>query len=324
MSPVRRTKVLRAYELRCQGLTIRQIAAEMDCAPSTVLKYLRDFDAYRAEIIESLAAEQLVRSLQQLDSADQERHDRQIAATREFRLLLESLDRTADRRQRRERRIHENHVQDLEREHQQIYEIVETMLKYGYWDPEEDMSDFFEPVFGPRHNPDAPKPNLPSAPQADAPPIPLSPPAARVEMSRSDRGGRPPSPSRPPNNPQPTAHNHDANANNNEQNQHKREQNRTKPNRIPANPQQNKANRPNPSRIPLSHAQNAHPTPTSASDPHTPTTDTAIPPATAPCVDRQILPDPIPSPSGRGLEPAPAKAGGEPLSLEPVPAQAGS
>ena len=201
MSPVRRTKVLRAYELRCQGLTIRQIAAEMDCAPSTVLKYLRDFDAYRAEIIESLAAEQLVRSLQQLDSADGERHDRQIAATREFRLLLESLDRTADRRQRRERRIHENHVQDLEREHQQIYEIVETMLKYGYWDPEEDMSDFFEPVFGPRHNPDAPKPNLPSAPQADAPPIPLSPPAARGEMSRSDRGGPAPIPFPPPEQP---------------------------------------------------------------------------------------------------------------------------
>ena len=194
MSPVRRTKVLRAYELRCQGLTIRQIAAEMNCAPSTVLKYLRDFDAHRAEIIESLAAEQLVRSLQQLDSADGERHDRQIAATREFRLLLESLDRTADRRQRRERRVRENEVHDLEREHQQIYEIVETMLKYGYWDPEEDMSDFFEPVFGPRHNPDAPKPNLPSAPQANPQPIPLpspeQPPANRAQARRERKQQR--------------------------------------------------------------------------------------------------------------------------------------
>ena len=186
MSPVRRTKVLRAYELRCQGLTIRQIAAEMNCAPSTVLKYLRDFDAHRAEIIESLAAEQLVRSLQQLDSADGERHDRQIAATREFRLLLESLDRTADRRQRRERRIHENHVQDLEREHQQIYEIVETMLKYGYWDPEEDMSDFFEPVFGPRHNPDAPQAN----PQPIPLPAPEQPPAERAQSRRERKQRR--------------------------------------------------------------------------------------------------------------------------------------
>ena len=190
MSPVRRTKVLRAYELRCQGLTIRQIAAEMDCAPSTVLKYLRDFDAHRSEIIESLAAEQLVRSLQQLDSADGERHDRQIAATREFRLLLESLDRTADRRQRRERRVRENEVHDLEREHQQIYEIVETMLKYGYWDPEEDMSDFFEPVFGPRHNPDAPT----DAPQANPQPIPLpapeQPPANRAQSRRERKQQR--------------------------------------------------------------------------------------------------------------------------------------
>ena len=176
MSPVRRTKVLRAYELRCQGLTIRQIAAEMNCAPSTVLKYLRDFDAHRSEIIESLAAEQLVRSLQQLDSADGERHDRHIAATREFRLLLESLDRTADRRQRRERRVRENEVHDLEREHQQIYEIVETMLKYGYWDPEEDMSDFFEPVFRTQTQPRRSHRCSPGEPPTHPPPGPRTTP----------------------------------------------------------------------------------------------------------------------------------------------------
>ncbi len=108
MNPRRRARLLQAHNLRCQGLTLRQIADQMGCAHSTVSQYLRDFHTHQDAIIETLAADHLVHSLSQLDPSDSDLHDRHISAARELRLLLDTLDRIADRQQRRTRRIYES------------------------------------------------------------------------------------------------------------------------------------------------------------------------------------------------------------------------
>ena len=71
MNPRRRARLLQAHNLRCQGLTLRQIADQMGCAHSTVSQYLRDFHTHQDAIIETLAADHLVHSLSQLDPSDQ-------------------------------------------------------------------------------------------------------------------------------------------------------------------------------------------------------------------------------------------------------------
>ena len=105
MNPAQRAKRLQAHNLRCQGLTYRQIGQRMSCAHSTAAGYVRDFEAHRAEIIESLAADLLVHSVAALQDPDTDLHAQHINAARELRLLVNSLDQVADRRQRRDRRI---------------------------------------------------------------------------------------------------------------------------------------------------------------------------------------------------------------------------
>ncbi len=124
LSPARRDKLLRAHQLRCQGLTLRQIAEQMNCSPATVLRYLREFQQYRSQIIESLASDQLLDLLQQLGDTDDSAHERRIHAARELRLLLDALDRIVDRRQQRDRRIEEQHAADSLR----TLDALETVL----------------------------------------------------------------------------------------------------------------------------------------------------------------------------------------------------
>ena len=69
MNPRRRAKLFQVHNLRCQGLSLRQIARQISCAHTTVSQYLKDFARRREEIIETLAADQLIQSLQQLDPA---------------------------------------------------------------------------------------------------------------------------------------------------------------------------------------------------------------------------------------------------------------
>ena len=90
-NPARRARLLQAHELRCQGLTLRQIAQRMDCAHSTVAGYLRDFELFRADLIHELAADQIVSHLLRLQELDSEQHDRRLATVRELRLLLSAI-----------------------------------------------------------------------------------------------------------------------------------------------------------------------------------------------------------------------------------------
>ncbi len=87
-NPARRAKLLHAHQLRQQGLTLRQIAQRMDCAHSTVSGYLSDFELFRTDLIQELAADQIVSHVIQLADLADEHHDRRLAALRELRLLL--------------------------------------------------------------------------------------------------------------------------------------------------------------------------------------------------------------------------------------------
>ena len=131
ISPALRAKLLRAYLLRCQGLTYRQIAQQMRCAHSTVGRYLREFQQRRQEITESLAEDQLLAVLEQLDQHEDTSHEGRIHAARELRLLLDALDRITDRRQRRQRRIEENHTADQVRLIEELGELAQELSSQG-------------------------------------------------------------------------------------------------------------------------------------------------------------------------------------------------
>ena len=90
-NPARRAKLLLAHQLRQQGLTLRQIAQRMDCAHSTVSVYLSDFELFRTDLIQELAADQIVSHVIQLADLADEHHDRRLAAVRELRLLLTAV-----------------------------------------------------------------------------------------------------------------------------------------------------------------------------------------------------------------------------------------
>ena len=89
--PARRANILQAHQLRQQGLTMRQIAHQLDCAVSTVAGYLRDYELFRTDLIRELAADQIVSHLIQLADPDDPQHDQRLADVRELRLLLTSL-----------------------------------------------------------------------------------------------------------------------------------------------------------------------------------------------------------------------------------------
>ena len=149
MNLAKRAKLLQAHNLRCQGKTYRQMGAEMNCAPSTAARYLREFERHREEIIQQLAQDQLIGLLQQLPETADDLHQRHVNAAREFRLLLNALDQIEDRRQKRVRRVYENNVQDAKEHFQGLEQIVENMFKSGYWEPTEDLEEIGAPVFGP-------------------------------------------------------------------------------------------------------------------------------------------------------------------------------
>ncbi len=149
MNPAQRARHLQAHNLRCQGLTYRQIAERMGCAASTAAQYVRRFEARRTEIVESLTADILVHSVAGLQGDEPDLHARHIANARELRLLLNSLDLVEDRRQRRQRRVHDNNVHDAEKQVNDLEEIARIMIETGHWDVSEDVDHLFEPVFGP-------------------------------------------------------------------------------------------------------------------------------------------------------------------------------
>ncbi len=90
-NPARRARILEAQQLREQGLTIRKIAAIMDCSVSTAHGYLRDYELFRTDLIQELAADQIVSHMIQLADPDDPQHEQRLADIRELRLLLTSL-----------------------------------------------------------------------------------------------------------------------------------------------------------------------------------------------------------------------------------------
>ncbi len=196
MNPAQRARHLQAHNLRCQGLTYRQIAERMGCAASTAAQYVRRFEARRTEIVESLTADILVHSVAGLQGDEPDLHARHIANARELRLLLNSLDQVEDRRQRRERRVHDNNVHDAEKQVKDLEEIARIMIETGHWDVTEDVDRLFEPVFGPNAAPaDAPRPREGEGPHATTAeqPHPLTSEPHPLSQDRRPReGGGPP------------------------------------------------------------------------------------------------------------------------------------
>ena len=131
MNTAQRAKRLQAHSLRCQGLTYRQIGERMRCAHSTAAKYVRDFEASRAEIIESLAADLLVHSVANLQHPDPDLHAQHINAARELRLLVNSLDQVEDRRQKRARRIAMEEEADALKNLEALEELYMAMHESG-------------------------------------------------------------------------------------------------------------------------------------------------------------------------------------------------
>ncbi len=90
-NPARRARILQAHQLRQQGLTLREIARIMGCAHSTVAGYLRDYELFRFDLMRELASDQIVTNAIHLADVESEHFDRRLAASREFRLLLNAL-----------------------------------------------------------------------------------------------------------------------------------------------------------------------------------------------------------------------------------------
>ena len=85
--------MVEAHHFDCQALSLRQIARQMRCAPSTVHAYLRDFRLHRNHVLRTVAADRLADQLQCLTQpqTDPAQHRQTVAATRELRLLLLNL-----------------------------------------------------------------------------------------------------------------------------------------------------------------------------------------------------------------------------------------
>ena len=125
-SPRRCERIIQAQLLRNQGLTIRQIADRLGCAPSTVHAYLRDFQRYRSHILQSRATAHLVEQIELLTQPGQERGQLQerVAATRELRLLFTALPKIADADERKR----ERELEQPERDREELTVALARML----------------------------------------------------------------------------------------------------------------------------------------------------------------------------------------------------
>ena len=259
MNPAKRAKRLQAHSLRCQGLTYRQIGERMRCAHSTAARYVRDFEANRAEIMESLAADLLVHSVANLQTPDPDLHAQHINAARELRLLVNSLDQVEDRRQKRQRRVAMEEEADALKNIQALEDLVVTMHENGIDDMTPYLAD--QGAFRTEH--------------VTQPP--LSPRAAGGDAE--GRGGALLSqPLHSPLQPQPTSSNHNPGPHTNRPNPHKIVQNRTTPTKIPHNPPRNT---PNPAQTPenSSYPVSSSPLPSPCPSPVTAAISAPTPPS---------------------------------------------
>ncbi|MYD54842.1 MAG: hypothetical protein F4W96_11150, partial [Chloroflexi bacterium] len=102
-TPRRCRRILEAHHLDCQGLSPDAIAEQLRCARSTVYAYFRDFQLHRAHILRTVAADRLADQVHILTTpdTDPDQHRQTVAATRELRLLLQSLPAIHEEEDRR-------------------------------------------------------------------------------------------------------------------------------------------------------------------------------------------------------------------------------
>ncbi len=102
-TPRRCQRILQAHHLRCQGLSLTQIAAAMNCARSTSAAYLRDLRLHHHHILQTLVEDQLLDHIQLLTEPGQEpkQHQQRVATARELRLLLTALPKIEAARERK-------------------------------------------------------------------------------------------------------------------------------------------------------------------------------------------------------------------------------
>ena len=106
-TPSRCLRILQANHLECQGLSRRQIAAKMKCAPSTVSAYLRDREIHRAHITRVVASNQLLDQVHLLTSpqAEPDQHRQTVASARELRLLLINMPQIQEHEEQEQEKI---------------------------------------------------------------------------------------------------------------------------------------------------------------------------------------------------------------------------
>ncbi len=203
MTPRLRAHALQAHSLHCQGLTYRQIGERMKRSPSTVAGYIKAFNTHRDEIIQSLAADQLAHSLAGLNSEDSDLHQQHIDTARELRLQTDTLDRIADRQQRRHRRIQEEEIADTVRDIKATEELAEVLIKNDLWEDTTRLDHFIQTGEIPT---DAPNPTSDASnPTSDAPRSDAGPRATNLADTFASLSA-PNSPTKPdqhPNNPKP-------------------------------------------------------------------------------------------------------------------------
>ena len=102
-TPRRCRRILEAHHLDCQGIPPDDIAKQLRCARSTVYAYFRDFQLHRAHILRTVAADRLADQVHILTTPDTnpDQHRQTVAATRELRLLLQSLPAIHEEENRR-------------------------------------------------------------------------------------------------------------------------------------------------------------------------------------------------------------------------------
>ena len=194
-NPARRARILEAQQLRMQGLTMRQIARRMHCSVSTVHSYLRDFELFRTDLIQELAADQIVTHLIQFSDLDDPHHEQRRADLHELRLLLTAIPQIHRDESDRSAELLQGGVAvdrygarypKADRLHPPTPEETEQMQQPATTeDPDPDQPLAFIPETGP----DQTSQPAPANPQERTIALdPLSPPAPRGEMPQAEGG----------------------------------------------------------------------------------------------------------------------------------------
>ncbi|MDE2892475.1 MAG: hypothetical protein OXN86_08250 [Chloroflexota bacterium] len=199
-NPARRARILEAFQLRTQGLTIRQIGHRMNCSVSTAHGYLRDYELFRLDLVRELAADQIVNHLIHLGHPAGPQNDQKPADLRELRLLLASLSKFRSDDEHRTRQLNRGGVAvdqygnrhpvrerfhaPTPEEEAEIQQLPDDNRVAGRPNPDVPLAYIPEPA---RTDPSADEHSSGTPSAEEAPHVP-SPPAPRGEMPKAEGG----------------------------------------------------------------------------------------------------------------------------------------